>query len=1793
VHRRVSPDSALEDLESALAAAPEEDHPLRCELAAEIVQTELQRGQKTEAVRRGQELLELVKGQESVVELSMLELSVGLALLEAKGPIAESRRLLQSGLGRVRGVDRYNGATARLHLVRFGLAAGDRELIEEHLAVFRDQKARLAGTLLVDAARLEVEFLIAFGVTAFPTLLDDARRAARGTRRQPLLELEHLRLCLALGETVDPVDAVVAALDAPRDAELDRLLLQVVCAHGEGLPHQVLRRALAVVPGDSRPSDRARILVHLGETPEAIALLRESLRGSTAGGTRLACTHLLVCLLSPGAGRERLEACSTLENLLEEVEDIPHVRIDLAEALRLAADGDESILRRALAHAERAAEGLAVGVEERQGRRVRALLLNDLALACCTRSSFEQAEEARWLLEDHPLPSETLGAIRHAVAHNLLVPGKLAHPDAIEVAALLVSLAERDLGPVEKVMAVADRLDAVRGSTSSLLRSEEVLQGLDEHIPTWIVDVVRGPGRDVSPDELARHLEPLQAALYVRSDTADRVLAQLLPLQARMSSGGRAAFLHLVEAAVQREGHGVWPALSRAIEATRKKDRNSRLEAIARQLRRARGDDRVEPPPPTTRMDPEEAWDRGVELMRLVQADPHHEEAEARIAEARRLLAGAVKRAKNKWRSHRASFLISLGNAWKIPPNEDLDRALRIYAKVARMNLHPDQEGQLWKVQGDALRLRGTPKDLRRALPLLERAARRREGWTRAEALVAAARVAREHPDFDDDARVIRAAELLMDATAADAGHVSHAMSLLVMLLWDWQGRRPDDQRPRRLRATLKRRYPDRTAEIDRPATPPPASIGEKLVRELEHPAAAAMMDVLHRLRSPAQILQGMTDFGGQFGPSVEAAVRETALRESLYDDIEGKERLLGELDAHVGDEEAPGIAVAKVALLAALTRHGRRRVEEVRKATATARGEAGRVEESAVRAALLRELARTWCADDHAADPVRDFSLVVELAEEALKLLDGDLLEDIDVLELLARGLRYSGAGDIQANLRESIRLREIQVEYLRRHWGGDSLANALHCLADAISQLGEGERTARLKEGEQLILEAIAIASPRWKAKYTSSLAWQQTQIALRTPVSEGDAPFRKALATFDRVDTSMLDPHSLRNHEGNRDVCVSSLARLSKGKEAEVAFWRARVKELGEAPPHVLATARHNLANALLHGEEVPLDVVEEGLSLCRLALEVRTLAADARHCWETALLAGGALAPVLAASLDRSTGRLPSSRAKSWREARSWLQLAIRAGRELGSGSELARAAFTLIGLVRSAPSLGQAVEVGEESWRAVSDAAPLLLFSDSHRLQEAETATQAALEYAYRFAREGLHGVGTDIVFALDGEAAGTVVRWLVRGQAPLRRPLDSRLSKPAEVPHEAWLEWIAAVESRNPMELVRPLRRVRESAPRFLGSDPSLEATWRWLASRPGSVALSVVHASPVSVAAILRVTTDGRRRTQILGLPLGPPPVDGATLGERLRLAVEEPATAEMTHQGVAEWARAGIAAPTLRFLGEPPTTILWCPARMLRGIAPSSIFPGLPVATTAGLPLPDLTQVAARPRSTLVLLADPDRDPHALGEAGLQAFEHLLAKAQSRGVSTGVASVGDRFGAPLVRGAVNAPASPRAVLARVPEHDLVVAIAHGSAESPESAALLLVDETGATVELDVSALQEHAGRLTGLNVLLLSCEGGRIFDAFHEPGGVAGALISAGARTVVAPLWPVRLDIAEQVAGAILDGMADGAAPWEVLAGLQVSGGDGPVLGPAPSLGVQRAAVQMQRAAFVTWVG
>ncbi|HWO24383.1 MAG TPA: hypothetical protein VNO30_36815 [Kofleriaceae bacterium] len=972
---------------------------------------------------------------------------------------------------------------------------------------------------------------------------------------------------------------------------------------------------------------------------------------------------------------------------------------------------------------------------------------------------------------------------------------------------------------------------------------------------------------------------------------------------------------------------------------------------------------------------------------------------------------------------------------------------------------------------------------------------------------------------------------------------------------------------------------------------------GGDVLRFLDHPAGEAFMRIRTERMPSAACDVDVPGFAARFELTVPVATEPPAARDPVR--LDKLEALEGSMRSQATDRTRPGVLAAAVALVAHLARAGRRSIEDVRAATAAACDALLTVADLGVRSILLREIALVWSRDRHPEEAVRDLALAIDLLRQCIELEGGEDRAAGDTVALLARALRDL-AGGRRDHLREARRLHELRFRRARRAGDPDAIAATLCDLAEVEIEQAPGDRRERQRQGERRLREAATAArAPRLQARVAANLASVQTRIASLLDGAERLRSLDAAHAAFGEVAFALLDEHERRAAELHRTLCEASLARLRGDRDGELERWRHHLDSLGATTPaHVVAAAKHQLALALMSGEGATAEQLAEGLRLASEAAVVRTIERDPKGCSETAVEVGRALVAALRTNSSFLLGALADRAAA---EARSWLEQAIAAARTLGPGEALADAALEVCELELVTATDATVVDQLEQAWAIVAQATPYLVLHVESREREARTAMRIAAELSHRLAVHATPTAVVGVAHVLDGEAAEVVARWLRRAQEPARRPLRARLARPPAVSARLWEEWVSALADRDGHRITDALDRVRAAEPRFPDDPAADEPTWRWLLAHPDSAAISLVLTEPKALAVIMQIDPSALRRTWVLGLDLPPPPlacdalanlVSGKVPGQEADRAIES----------LAGWLRQHVVAPLERFLGRAPAAVLWCPDPRLRQIAPGAIWPGLPVATTASLALPNLGASPSRRRSTLIVLADPgDQAPEPgldLHGHGLPALESLARVAAELGTVRLLGSVGRSSGRTLLGNRTevrNTPASAENLLAEAGEHDVIVVLAHGRVDAIEDAALLCLDEDGELERLDVTTLARRPDRFAGATVLLLSCETGRTSDSLAEPGGVAGTLVSAGARHVIAPLWPVQLDVAVQVGEAVLRGTQRGAAPWEVLAALRVdSANDAPTLGgPPPPRATRRTERRLQGLAFVTWVG
>jgi hypothetical protein len=1738
--RARDPHEAIEALEEALKICEPAD-PLWAELAAELVSVLEVAGRAEDAIARGRAFLAEPACRGPSVPLAMLHLSVGWALARCERT-REAREYLIAGLDGVRGRDRYNEIVARLQLAGLGLAERDRTLVDEQLQNLGDHWHALDDVQRGDICDLRAAAAALWSDPAAERdALDTALSIARDEPRRTRLLLRRALVDLSSSRSVTELDGLLArAIKLEPDHEVDAWIQRIAAAHAGSLSPATRELIRAWAPRRGLPSLAARMLHFEGRTAEAVAELRAALGAELAPVERLRCVHNLVGWLEPSDVDERRARCDELAALLEQVGDDPRVRLDLALGLHVTARGDLDALRSAWEHAMRAMQQVQEPRIVAHGQELLARLAVDIAAATLPASTVDAADKASWLDADLHVPAAELGRLRRAAVRALLVPGPLMHPRALAVARRLLGRARVDL---------AESTD--RDAREELERLEQRLAWIDQRIA----------GRAAAE---SRDTEPF-----------DDVPPWLIDLVAGRAPAPAEATPEIAE------------ALSRA--RTARPDADERLVAALRSISIASA-----PPDETRRV---VAWfEEGVELMHEVQRDLAIPNVREKIDRARRLLGDAVQLARDAKLAERFACLVSLGNAWRMPPDEDVQRALAAYDEAAPLEAPRDKRATLWKVHADALIQRGGPDDLRRAEELLTRAlGARRDGWLRVEALVSAARVAQVHPDRDDAERAIQAAEHLMAAVRADRVHAEQLIHPLTALLTTWSRLRPADQRPDRYRAELRTIYPHRAAEIDARESEGDPAFARAIVGIASHPAGRAFMAVQQRLSTRRELRAGMNLLRDRFGAAMLQRLEDEAVAASLLDRPDEAEAVLASLASAQPSEARPGTLAGEVLLLAFLARVGRRSTHEVRERTERAIAEAATVGEPVVHAMLLSELARVWAPADHVGDPVRDFSLAAELLRRVVEIEGGESAALIDTLGALARALRYASGGTDDGTLRESRRLYHVVLERTRAEGDPDRIANILHNLADVEAYIGEGDRHARLVHAERLLDESVQTArSVDLRASYRVSLAWVRTQIGAFTGGDEGAAWLTRARETFDLVARDQLAPAERQTFDSSRATCLALLELGAGRRPAAIARYRQHLADLAACGnDHRIATAKHNLASVLMFGEDVTAAELREGLGLAREAAAMRTIERDARHCWETAFDAGRAITNQLDAG---RADALPMPRQKAWSEALGWLRRAIEAAHTLGPGEELADAGLVLSRLAAHAASTEQAVDTAEEAWRAVRDAMPYLLTAPAQREREAHHALSVAHHLAARFATEAAaapHG----LAFMLVGETAEIVERWLLRAQLPTRRPLRARLSHPEGVSPLRWQEWRTALGAANPREIAAAVARVRGEAPEFLSEAGDLSSVTRWLLAHPRSAAVAAFAGGPGLLAWLITADERGQRQACILGLDAPPPPITSEDLAACMSRTEVGGIDGLRAQAAIGEWARRHLAEPIERLLGAPPAHVLWCPGPGLRLIAPAAIWTSSPVAVTTSMEEPAQRAYPGRHRSTLIALADPGPGNEGdLGASGRWAVDRLVTAAEPRGAVRRMGSAGRRFGRALLGrdpGVRDTPVSPQDLLDEAAEHDHVVIIAHGALAADGTAAMACVDREGSITSLTDDMLAEAPATFAGSTVVLLSCSAGQVTSMLADPGGLAGTLLSAGARCVVAPMWPVRIDVATRVGELVLRGATFGEEPSRVLDFLQRRGAEALLTtGVPPTTVEEQQAVALQCLGFVAWL-
>ena len=702
---------SLVHFESAVALV-DADAPFWAELAAEIVEVLMRIGQASEAVRRGRAFLGNVSSDTPPAELGMLRLTVGAAMI-AVGEWSAARAQLDEGLTLARGQSLQHEVLGRMNLVRLGLVTTDHALAEEHLRFLADHRGELDPQAQVDLLRLEASAAAARGdLSQQVDLLAKATTAALDAATRIGLSLEHARLRLANGDTVADLDALILrAFDAELGEQHLDVLVDLICNHDAPLAAATIATAISWARQRGAMTTVARLLSLAGQADEARATLRAALADEPNDPQRFACTHLLMTMLVSGDHSERRELCAELERLVDTVGGRPDVRLDLAAGLHMTAGDDTPTLRRAREHALRALETVRDSRATKHGQRLLGQIAVDLLRHSSPQSSPAVAEDAMPLMRELLINESEAMQLRLAAAVLLLWPGPLAHPDVLDVAESLLRLAavhdHSAAGPL------TERLSWIRRRIEPDQRTRVVgpePSGPFDGMADWVIDAVNGRRVAIGQDDLGTAPGMVVRLVQVRPDAADGLLARVLSVQHELAPSVREELLDAVYTAVQVSDRDGWPLVRRALTSVPEEHGHPMLMTIWSATERASTTDG---PPPSraaeAAKDPEpvdiepkgrqralKCFERGVSLMEELQLDPFAKDADQRIRKARAVLAEAVAIAQARDLPELFDLLVSQGNAWRAGPEEDLDRALRIYEYAATMAAPPQQRAKLW-----------------------------------------------------------------------------------------------------------------------------------------------------------------------------------------------------------------------------------------------------------------------------------------------------------------------------------------------------------------------------------------------------------------------------------------------------------------------------------------------------------------------------------------------------------------------------------------------------------------------------------------------------------------------------------------------------------------------------------------------------------------------------------------------------------------------------------------------------------------------------------------------------------------------------------------------------------------------------------------------------------------------------------------------------------------------------------------------------------------------------------------
>lgn len=1137
-------------------------------------------------------------------------------------------------------------------------------------------------------------------------------------------------------------------------------------------------------------------------------------------------------------------------------------------------------------------------------------------------------------------------------------------------------------------------------------------------------------------------------------------------------------------------------------------------------------------------------------------------------------------------RAQRFAALVSAGNAWRTPPEDDAGEAIARYEHAARIGAEdPGERARLAKCFADGLIARGEPADLDRAVELLQASLKvRRGGPFESETLLSLATAERDRRRDRTAGDCEHVHRILLAAQRRDAlGNAERIAQQRVEVLGVWLRHQPGAKEPARALEEIAAAFPALRPSVEFAKCgggPVPDGFDASILR-LQHPAAWECLNTLlivderpplQRTATPemlSRLPRGHLD-------EVERFMRAR----SIASDPERLAALAAELRDAGKDDGTPGRLVARARTLARLTLFGCATRSELVEAAREAEASLAGVDDLPVRGFLLMELASVWGPGD-LEHPVRDFAEAARLHELAVDAAKGDEHLRLDALLQLARATQHRTDGDLSAHREHAAAIYAEIVRQAPALGAAATLASARQNLAALATAGGTGAEAERSASARELHAGADDLGSPMGFA----NLAWDLTLQASHRGSQEGAEPLREALALFGQVPMERLTESERINVEHNRTVAETVALEFEGRLEDAAQRWRQRLEDDAvRRRPDLLARTRHNLGDRLMRDP----GTADEGLRVLEAALEGRPLDRAPREHWETSLSIAMALGAMLARVRPWTVRVSPRD---AHRRALSAARGAVSAARRLGFGEELARAGQHVCQLALLAEDDDDFEPLMEEGWRAISDALPCMLGDDEAAEREARLAEAAALR-VFRARREGsVVGLLRERVEVLHGEAASAVLTWMERAMLPQQRRLAARLARPAWCDEARWRTWEALLDARDPSAIARWVEAARREHPDFLDPTGVPHDTTTWLRGAPTRGVMALLPTQEGVLAAV-ETDADGAR------LALLPPPLAPVPPEDLPELLADLPSSADAAKllDHAASAARDALTEPLQALVTEPLRQVRLAVGARLRWLPPSALLPGAVVHASPSARVPRRPAAPkTNGRRVALIAADPAGD---LGRGVEEVAQLSRDFAPAAGVAT-VLGRGARWGRALgipAEGLVDRPPSPEALLALAAEAEVVVVLAHGRVIDAAGPALELMDDRGKVARLGVRGIAAQPTFLAARHLVLLSCEAGFVDATPHRLGLLLGELLACGPASVTAASWAVPLECALTVGRFVVGALLQGREPEEGLKEaidqlLAVEPGGGPLLGRRLDPADRRAARVAAARAWITW--